>query len=207
MFLSKSILGLTGLLLFLPLSSYAQEIEVRIGVAEFAESILGVGIQVDDGSENSVALSGEVIFGKPEFLSWALQPRPYLNATLNLEGKTSFAGGGLLWRQSLGDRFYGDIALGLVAHNGTNEIRPDSSSPTPFTDIIRRDIEERAFGSTILFRQQVTLGYKLTDTWSADVYFEHISNGGVLGRDDDNDVFGNSNDGADILGARLGYRF
>lgn len=180
-------------------SAFANGLELRVGVAEYAQDSLGFGIQVENGVENSVALTGELIFPEPAFLRWALSPQPYLNATINLGGETSFAGAGLLWRQGFGDRFYGDFAFGLAAHDGTTEI-----PLFPLDEGVRRLTEERQYGSRILFRQQLTLGYRINDRWTADMFFEHLSNGDVLG--DPGDRFA-SNDGVDNIGVRLGYRF
>lgn len=194
-----------------PINASAQVSEIRVGIGEFAEDIINIGIEIDNGVENSAALSGEIIFEEPELLRWALSPQPYINASLNLDGDTSFGGAGLLWRQSLGEHFYGDFAFGLVAHTGTTEIDLRELPQDTFLHewIFRRD-NEREFGSRLLFRERLTLGLRLSENVSAEAYFEHISNGGVLGRDNKGDrsrIQGsNSNDGADIVGLGFSWR-
>lgn len=198
-----------------PMCTTAQIAEVRVGIAEFDEMTLNIpagGV----ANENSVALSGEILFKEPESLKWALSPQPYIGGSINLEGKTSFGGAGLLWRQNFNDKFYGDISLGLVAHNGTLEVIPSAELLALFAqnDLTPEDItvedmalldafttrreNEIEFGSRILFRQQVALGYDVDEHWAGEVYYEHLSNGGI---------FSNTNDGVNILGARAVRKF
>lgn len=177
----------------MPLQANAQVSEIRAGVSEFDERTLkinlggGGGPNGGNGLENSIALNAEIIFEEPEFLKWALTPQPYINATVNLEGKPSYGGAGLLWRQSLGDKFYGDFSFGLVVHNG--ETRSED-----FFDRLKKI----QFGSRVLFREQLTLGYRVSDTWSGEIFLEHLSNG---------QVFSSVNEGADIVGVKAAKRF
>ena len=175
--------------------AFAQISEVRFGISNFDEEILDLGISAVNGRESSVAINAEIIFEEPEFLKWALTPQPYINATLNLEGETSFGGAGLMWRQSFNDKFYGDFSFGLAIHDGTNRVDQNNLS---FFEILERADEEISFGSRILFRQQLTLGYRVTDDWSAEVFGEHLSNGQILG---------SVNEGVDILGVKASKRF
>lgn len=176
--------------------AFAQISEVRAGISDYDETTLDLGIAAINGRENSVAINGEIIFEEPEFLKWALTPQPYINVTLNLEGETSYGGAGLLWRQSFGDKFYGDFAFGLVVHTGTNVV--DRDNELSFSEFIDRTNEEISFGSRVLFREQITLGYRITDEWSAEIFGEHLSNGQILG---------SVNEGVDILGLKASKRF
>ena len=175
--------------------AFAQISEVRFGISNFDEEILDLGISAVNGRESSVAINAEIIFEEPEFLKWALTPQPYINATLNLEGETSFGGAGLMWRQSFNDKFYGDFSFGLAIHDGTNRVDRDNLN---FFEILERADEEISFGSRILFRQQLTLGYRVTDDWAAEIFGEHLSNGQILG---------SVNEGVDILGVKASKRF
>ena len=175
--------------------AFAQISEVRFGISNFDEEILDLGISAVNGRESSVAINAEIIFEEPEFLKWALTPQPYINATLNLEGETSFGGAGLMWRQSFNDKFYGDFSFGLAIHDGTNRVDQNNLS---FFEILERADEEISFGSRILFRQQLTLGYRVRDDWSAEIFGEHLSNGQILG---------SVNEGVDILGVKASKRF
>ena len=174
----------------------AQITEVRIGLSDFDSDVIDLGISAINGRENSVAINGEIIFAEPEFLKWALTPQPYINATVNLEGNTSFGGAGLLWRQSFGDKFYGDITFGLVIHTGDQIV--DRNNELGFFEQIEARNENISFGSRILFREQITLGYRITEDWAAEIFGEHLSNG---------QIFGRVNEGVDIVGAKLSKRF
>jgi len=200
-----------------PMSAMAQIAEVRVGIAEFDERTLNLPGALQFADENSIALSGEILFEEPEFLKWALSPQPYIGGTLNLEGNTSFGGAGLLWRQTFGKKLYADYAFGLAIHNGTTEITPSAevqalfSNPnitpdnvTPqqlalantFFDRFDNEIE---FGSRVLFRLQGTIGYNVNEDWAGEVYIEHLSNGRVFA-----DTI---NDGVNILGVRAARKF
>lgn len=212
-----------GILTAMGLSSttLAQVSEIRAGVHQHDIEIFGLGGK--KGKETSAALNAEVIFGEPEFLKWALSPQLYVGGSLNLEGNTSYGGGGLLWRQTLGDKLYFDFGFGLVIHDGSKEIGLPSyfSDPAfaaalndvslltpeqlvrirtenaPYFDRLNNEIE---YGSRILFREALTLGFRVTEQWAAEVYVEHLSHGNIL-------VQGKPNEGLDVLGGRLSYRF
>ena len=168
----------------MPVSAAAQIAELRFGITEFDERTLDVSFSAQGGNENSVAIHAEILFEEPEFLKWAFTPQPYINGTLNLEGNTSYGGGGLLWRQSFGDRFYGSIASGLVIHTGSNDFTFDD-----LLDPNRRII----FGSRFLFRQDGAIGVNLNEDWATEVFFEHLSNAGL----------GFVNEGVDNVGFRV----
>ena len=216
--------GLALIPLCVPVTAIAQISELRVGIAEFDENTLDLPFVNDfAGDENSVAITGEVLFEEPEFLKWALSPQPYSGGTLNLEGDTSFAGGGLLWRQTVGKKFYGDFALGLVVHDGTTRIEPSDefvallnqangfetiddipedllnaliSENNQFIDRFDTEIE---FGSRVLFRLQGAIGYNFNEDWAGEIYVEHLSNGGVFSDE--------RNDGVNILGLRAARKF
>ena len=120
---------------------------------------------------------------------------------MNLEGETSFGGGGLLSRQTFGKKVYGDFALGVVAHTGTlnigisdelmslleqaREFEMFADIPVELNEAIdagfderfERENEEIEFGSRFLFRLTGALGYNVSEKWSGGIYLEHLSNG------------------------------
>lgn len=201
-----------GLLAMGVSTASAQVTEVRIGIGEFSEGFINPGSETEDGIEQSWALQGEVIFDEPEFLKWALTPQPYINGTLNLEGNTNHAGAGLLWRQSFGEKIYSDFAFGASIHDGTidHDIRDYIvNNMIDFEGYGEALNTQREFGSRVLFREQLTLGYRITPEWSAEVFFEHLSNGFVLGRrpDPNNRFDRRDNDAVDTLGFRVAKRF
>jgi len=168
----------------------AQVTEVRVGITEFDERSLSFGPAARFANENSLAVNGEILFEKPQALKWAFSPHPYIGVTLNLEDKTSFGGAGLLWRKDFGDTFYGDLSVGVVAHDGTNDI-------SDFFERLRRQRTEIQFGSTFLFREQIALGVNVNEDWSSEIFYEHLSNA----------YLGSRNPGVDNLGVRLVKKF
>jgi hypothetical protein len=179
------------------MSAFAQVAEVRAGAAihDLGWSV----INADGDEEKSVAFNAEIIFEEPKFLKWALSPQPYIGGTLNVEGKTSYGGAGLLWRQNLGEKLYGDFALGVVVHNGVldlEDVRSKSSNISEFLDIIRNN---NLYGSRVLFRPQLTLGVNLSDEWAVEGFVEHISHAGLLSD--------GPNEGSDAAGFRINRKF
>jgi len=197
----------------------AQIDEIRLGTN--IHDIDWTGFGSGEDKERSIALNGEVVFESPDALSWALSPRPYLGATLNLEGETSHGGGGLTWRQSFGENFYFDFSFGLAIHNGTLDTQAsdlvlrvfeDPSIVPTLTDVelAQFDIDiddfrarqnsEIDFGSRVLFREQIALGYRWSEDWSAQIFVEHLSNGNILAPNA-------PNEGLDTLGFRIARHF
>lgn len=209
----------------MPMNAAAQIAEVRVGVAKFDDRISPIPA-TQRADEQSVSISGEILFEEPKFLKWALSPQPYIGGSLNLEGNTSFGGAGLLWRQTVGEKFYGDFALGVVAHNGTRFVEPsdelsallkrtnefDNIEDIPqdildgirlgFDDLSDRRDNEIEFGSRVLFRLQGAIGVNVNEKWAGEIYMEHLSHGYGL-------VFGDEdvNDGVNILGIRAARKF
>lgn len=189
-------------------SAFGQVAEIRAGIGAHDIRVVGDGIPV---REDSVLVNAEIIFEEPEFLKWAFSPQPYINGSLNLGGSTSYAGAGLLWRQNFGKKFYGDFGFGLVIHNGTLDVLDDADDIfTPdlattadfqaaFDELFFRRNNNIEYGSRVLFREQLTLGYKIDPKWAVEGYFEHISHGGLLSD--------RSNDGSDAAGFRIKYGF
>jgi lipid A 3-O-deacylase len=200
--------------------AFAQVSEIRGGAQQHDIEFFGLGGK--KGKETSAALNAEIIFEEPEFLKWALSPQPYIGGSLNLSGNTSYGGAGLMWRQTLGEKLYFDFAFGLVVHDGTKEVALPSyfddpaiiaalngtvqitpaqlarirAENTPYFNRLNNEIE---FGSRVLFREALTLGLRVSERWATEVYVEHLSNGKILTN--------GSNEGLDVLGGRLSYRF
>ena len=208
---AKLITGLAAAILisFSATPAMAQVSEVRIGISEFDERTLKIPLSAQRASENSAAVNFEILFGTPKHLKWALSPKPYVGGTLNLEGKTSFGGTGLLWRQRVNEKFYCDFAFGLVVHTGTKDIRlgrPISEAEwvngqgQARVDLFNgRFDSEIKFGSRVLFREQIALGYSIGDDWSGELFLEHLSNAMLLSSQ--------RNDGANNLGFRAVRKF
>lgn len=189
-------------------SSAAQVAEVRGGIGVHDLRVIGN----HPVRERSVILNGEILFEEPEFLKWALSPQPYIGGQLNLEGDTSYGGGGLVWRQNFGKQFYSDLAVGLVIHDGTLEIvLPNVDLDVLNVEETRAIFRERSilseslrnntieYGSRVLIREQLTLGYRMNSNWAIEGYFAHVSHGNFW-----TDA---ENDGSDSAGFRINRTF
>lgn len=197
----------------------AQVAEIRLGTNIHDINWHGGGN--GEAKERSLAINGEILFEEPEFLQWAFSPQPYVGGAVNLEGETSYGGGGLLWRQTVSDKFFIDASFGLVIHDGTIEIKASplvqsviesNNDTTGFTAAQRAQFAAELsefregqqsnidYGSRILFRQQLALGYRLNENWSAQIFVEHLSHGKIL-------VSGRPNEGLDNVGLRASYHF
>ena len=204
------------------LPAQAQVSEVRAGVAKHDLNVFSAV----DQKEASGALQAEIVFDKPNFFKARWAPKPYVGGTLNLGGKTSYGGAGFVWRAGLGERFYGDFAFGLVVHDGALEAPRAELSPEfrdyldtfdgDFPGIGEDPVLDAGFaqffaegrrlrdtnleyGSRVLFREQLTLGYRIDERWAAEAFFEHISHGHILSD--------RANDGSDAGGFRVALRF
>lgn len=190
----KGAVASTALILF---TMTAAAGELRFGLV--VHDINGVTAG-NDGKESGTAVNVEYLWEPLEGPRWWLGPRPYLGTNLHLEGKTSFAGGGLLWRVGLGERWRLDLGLGLAVHDGETEIPKTHPNLLPEENQRRIDknLHHIQFGNRLLVRENLALGYRLNERWSAEVFYEHFSHGSLLSD--------SSNEGLDNGGVRLTRR-
>lgn len=192
------ILGLASLCY----SGVAHADEIRLGVtvhdSEWFDDLIFKGRH---GKEQSLSIIGEYVFESPQWLEWAWQPKPFVGGSLNLGGKTSFGGAGLLWRKGLFENTYGEIAFGLVVHDGTVRVPSPLLAQTieEVRELQRRKNTEIEFGSRALFRTGFTFGYVINKDWAGELVYEHLSHGQILG--------GPENSGTNNLGVRFARRF
>lgn len=115
-------------------------------------------------------------------LSVVGKPAPYVIASANTAGDTSFAGAGLGWKIGNGS-LYVRPAVGLVVHDG----------PAYRVDPLSR--QRTDLGSRVLFEPEIALGYRINSHWAIEASWMHISQGRVFNR--------RQNPGIDMVGARL----
>lgn len=122
---------------------------------------------------------------KGGFLEFLLTPRPQFGVHINSKFETNQLWGGFGWTHIFWENWLAEFTFGFTIHDGK---LTDSTG------------ERRELGSRILFRESVALGYLFghRNQHNITVYFDHISNGGVLG---------SPNEGMDNTGIRYGYRF
>jgi len=131
---------------------------------------------------------GELVF--PKFASvpgWqdVLIPRLHVGGMDNLDGRTSYAYAGALWTVNF-DRIFTEAFIGGAVHNG---------------QLVSTDPNEASLGCRELYHVGGNLGYRFSQSWSAMVTLDHVSNGrGVLSNCP-------ANSGLTLVGLRVGYAF
>ncbi len=165
----------------------AQISEIRLGVVahDLARSI-----------EDGVQITGQVVFDSPDFLSPVWSPRPYLYGSFNSAGNTNLGAAGFLWTGHFSENWSVDGGFGVAYHDGVRDV---SQLPPNDPDRIRLASSRALLGSRLLFHTQLGLDYAVTPNVAVGVYYEHFSNGQILGQ--------GRNQGLDEVGARISWRF
>jgi lipid A 3-O-deacylase len=109
------------------------------------------------------------------------RPSPHVFASLNSAGDTHFAAAGLSWK--IGKPLYVRPGIGLAVHNGPSQVEPGE-----------RRID---FGSRILFEPELGIGYQVSDRFSIEASWVHLSHA---------TLFSSNNPGLDTIGVRMNYR-
>ena len=177
----------------LPLAAEAQLIEeVRAGVLQ--HNICVTDCKNAD-KEDGPTIEGELVFASPDVFRYILQPRPYVIASVNTAGDTSYGGVGLLWNWDFADGWSFEPSLGYIIHDGetSNPFPNGSPEAEAFAN------ENVLLGSEDLFRTGFALNRDFGENWGGQLIFEHLSHGQILGD--------GRNQGMDSAGVRLYWRF
>jgi lipid A 3-O-deacylase len=166
--------------------------EVHVGV--MAHNICVTNCKNAD-KEDGPNVEFQVSFDSPSFLGWAGSPQPYIMASVNVAGETSFGGVGLEWRWDFADGWALEPGVGYVIHNG--EVDNPYANGTP--EAAEFFEEHILFGSEDLFRTSLGLTRDFEGPLEAQVFFSHLSHGQIIGS--------GRNQGVDQLGVRIGYQF
>ena len=120
---------------------------------------------VEDNDEKGADLNAELILNLDIESESLLIPRPVVGVSLNSDGDTSQIYGGGAWNIEIGEDFFSEIMLGVVAHNGETSMtdRPD----------------DRELGCSVMFREALSLGYRMDESKSIMATVSHISNAGL----------------------------
>lgn len=133
---------------------------------------------------SAAVINGELFFPSPALLDAIGSPRLYIGTDIVTDGDlTNVAYAGLNWQAHLYSKLYLGFSVG-------GSINDDST-------IVGNDGELKDLGSNVLFHLQASAGYDITQDLSAEIYLNHFSNANL----------GDSNDGLESTGVRLGYRF
>ena len=133
-------------------------------------------------AEGGVDLNAEIVFKKPSLKLFQGVILPNLGVSVNSQGDTSRAYGGLLWEFLLGSGFFVNSGVGLAVHNGQLE----SDDPN-----------HKQLGSRALFRIPIEIGFTILERHRLSVMFDHMSNA----------YLANPNEGMDSIGVRYGFQF
>lgn len=163
--------------LTLPIPAAAQELFAGVYVHEVDTPL---SLQVD---ESGADIAAGYRFRPVQALKVVGSPQPYVIASLNTAGDTSFAGAGLSWKVGNGP-VYVRPAVGLVVHDG------------PAHRLSRGRHTE--LGSRVLFEPEIALGYRVNSRVSLEASWMHISQGRLFNK--------RQNPGIDMLGARVNLR-
>jgi lipid A 3-O-deacylase len=164
---------------------------VHIGMLEHNAAVLNTKT---GHREKGVNVEVQADFASLTALAWAGSPKPYVVASLNSSGDTSFVGGGLQWRLPIGRDWAINPGFGYVVHNG--EVgNPFKNGDPRATEFSKRHV---LLGSRDLFRSTIGVSRALSPTVSGEVFYSHLSHGQILGN--------GRNQGVDQIGLRVAYR-
>ena len=135
-----------------------------------------------DTQEGGVDIQAGYRFAEIEGLA---DVQPYLFGSVNLDGDTSFVGAGVSWKAEVGP-VYLRPGVGLVVHDAPS-LRVNSETG------FRTDL-----GSRILFEPEIAVGVNVSERWSLEASWVHISNARLFNSE--------QNPGIDMMGLRLNYR-
>jgi lipid A 3-O-deacylase len=166
--------------------------EVHVGV--MAHNVCVINCD-NANKEDGPNIELQVSFESPAFLDWAWSPQPYVMASVNTSGNTSFAAAGLEWRWNFADNWALEPGVGVAVHDG--ETDNPFANGTPEAEAFSN--EHVLLGSDVLFRTSLGLTYDFSGPWEAQLYYEHLSHGQILAT--------GRNQGLDEFGIRVGYQF
>ncbi len=135
-------------------------------------------------NESGIDLAVGYRFAPIRALRFIGGPQPYVLASLNSAGDTSFAGGGLSWRVDM-KRAYVRPGIGFVLHDGP-KIREVNGRHTEL-------------GSRVLFEPELAIGYRVDERISVEASWMHISQAQLFNR--------RQNPGIDMIGVRANLSF
>ena len=172
--------------------------QARAGVNEVHVGVMQHNICVLDcknaDKEDGPNVEFQVSFDSPDFLHWAGSPQPYIMASVNTAGDTSFGGFGLEWRWDFAEGWAIEPGVGYVIHDGTTE-NPYPGGSQANVDFSK---DHLLLGSEDLFRTSIGLTRDFEGPWEGQLFFEHLSHGQIIGS--------GHNQGIDQIGIRIGYQ-
>ena len=170
----------------------AQVDSVRLGVMK--HNICVTDCKNAD-KEDGVNIDGELRFTSPDFLKVIWSPHPYIMASANSAGNTSFAGFGLEYDWEFIKGWHFEPGFGYVLHDGEKQ----NKYPSGTQAAVDYSSQHVLLGSRDLFRTNLALTVDLNDSWAVQAVYEHLSHGQILGS--------GRNQGLDEVGVRVVWNF
>jgi len=140
------------------------------------------GLWSHSRAEGGVDINAEIVFKKPSVEIWQEIIRPNLGVSINSQGDTSKAYGGLLWEFLFDNGYFVNSGVGLAVHDGQLE---------------SKDSNKKQLGSRVLFRIPIEFGFTISERHRISILFDHMSNA----------YLANPNEGMDTIGVRYGFQF
>ncbi len=173
-----------------------------VATAEIVDSVrLGVmdhNIKVIDGKnadkEDGVNINGEIRFSQFDFLGETWSPYPFVMASVNTAGETSYGAVGLEWDFEFLDGWHFEPGVGYTIHNG--ELEGEGATAAERAEFGSQHV---LLGSRDLFRTSFILTRDINEDWAVQLVFEHLSHGQILGN--------GRNQGLDEFGFRIARNF
>ena len=131
----------------------------------------------------------ELMFNSPRILKKIGAPKPILGLTQTSTGGSSLYYGGITWDANITKNWFVSGTTGIAYTNGITKL-PQGQVPTGDKKI--------QFGSKILHRGALELGWNFYGKDTISLMFSHVSHGSMLDE---------KNQGMDEFGIRYGYRF
>lgn len=160
--------------------------EVRLGLLNHDVDLPSV---IDHKLEQGLDITGEILFERPSFFKYILNPRPHFGVSVNTAGSTNYLYTGFTWGGDMESGLILEGFFGFAAHDG-------------YTDVSTLDFnydKKKLLGSRILFHLGLEAGFRITDNTALTLRWAHLSNGNIL--------TDGPNRGLDNVGLRIGYRF
>lgn len=185
---SATRVGLLSIALFFSISWHQSAVAAE---TIFDELRFGTSASISGGSthESGIFPSATIFFdplSSGSAVTWQqsiLEPRLYLGASIGTGDGVDQVYGGLSWTADITDRFFVELGLGGTVHNGDLDTgganRPD-------------------LGCRLLFREQVAVGFRMTDNWQLLATADHSSHANLCD---------GPNDGLSHAGLAVGYKF
>jgi len=173
-------------------AAHAQIDSVRVGVMQ--HNICVIDCKNAD-KEDGPSIVGEARFASPDWLGWAGSPHPYLMASANTAGNTSYVAGGLEWDFEVAPGWHVEPGFGYALHDGY--IQNKFANGTP--ESLAFSEEHVLLGSRDLFRSSLALTWDMSNDFALQAIYEHLSHGQVLGT--------GRNQGLDEIGLRAVWKF